>query len=131
VAKLADTKNVKCFGVAPWGYTQNHREIAQHYNNNNNVAGEFHDQGDAKWIVIRLPLRGRTDTHFGRLTPGVGLPSGVQGNLSLTNLRAPTILFFIAGILLMLGLFTIELTTEGLEIKFFKTGISLLKGSLY
>jgi hypothetical protein len=50
------------------------------------VAGEFHDQGDAKWIVIRVPLRGHNDTPFGRPTPGqpigrpgVGRPSGVIG----------------------------------------------------
>jgi len=40
-------------------------------------------------------------------------------------------LFFIAGILLLVGLFTIKLTTEGLENMFFITGILLLKGSLY
>jgi hypothetical protein len=39
-----------------------------------------------------------------------------QRNLSLTNLKGPKILFFIAGALLLQGLFTIELTTEGLEI---------------
>jgi hypothetical protein len=55
----------------------------------------------------------------------------IQGNLGLTNLKGPTILFFIAGILIFMGLFTIELTTEGLEIKFFIAGILLLKGSLY
>jgi hypothetical protein len=36
---------------------------------------EFNDQGDAKWIVIRGPLRGHNDTPFGRSTighPGVG-----------------------------------------------------------
>jgi hypothetical protein len=31
----------------------------------------------------------------------------------------------------LLGSFTKELTTEGLEIKFFIAGILLLKGSLY
>jgi hypothetical protein len=49
----------------------------------------------------------------------------IQGNLSITNLKGPKILFFMAGILLLLGLFTIELTTEGLEIKFFIAGIFL------
>jgi hypothetical protein len=49
----------------------------------------------------------------------------------LTNLKGPKILFFIAGILLLMGLFTIELITEGLEIKFFIAGSLLLKGSLY
>jgi hypothetical protein len=54
-----------------------------------NVLGEFHDQGDAKWIVIRGQLRGHNDTPFGRPTPGrpigrpgVGHPQGVFGGLS-------------------------------------------------
>jgi hypothetical protein len=45
------------------------------------VCGEFHDQGDAKWIVFRGQLWGHNDTPFGRLTlgrpiarPGVGRP---------------------------------------------------------
>ena len=33
--------------------------------------GEFHDQGDAKWIVIRGKLRGNNDTPFGRPTFGL------------------------------------------------------------
>jgi hypothetical protein len=36
----------------------------------------------------------------------------IQGNLGFKNLKGPEILFFIAGILLLLGLFTIELTSE-------------------
>jgi hypothetical protein len=38
--------------------------------------GEFHDQGDAKWIVIRGQLRGHNDMPFGRPTPGwpIGRP---------------------------------------------------------
>jgi hypothetical protein len=32
--------------------------------------GEFHDQGDAKRIVIRRQLRGHIDTPFGRPVPG-------------------------------------------------------------
>jgi hypothetical protein len=32
-------------------------------------TGEFQDQGDAKWIVIRGPSRGHNDTPFGRPTP--------------------------------------------------------------
>jgi hypothetical protein len=55
----------------------------------------------------------------------------LQGDLGLTNLKGPKFLFFIPGILLLLGLFTIELTTEGLKNKFFITGILLLKGTLY
>jgi hypothetical protein len=35
--------------------------------------GKFHDQGDAKWIVIRRPLRGHKDMHFGQPTPGLFL----------------------------------------------------------
>jgi hypothetical protein len=67
-----------------------------------------------------------------------GRPQGVQPtavllqeNLGSTNRKGPKILFFIAGILLLVGLFTIELTTKGLEFKFFKAGILSLKGSLY
>jgi hypothetical protein len=52
-------------------------------------AGKFHDQGDAKWIVIRGRLRGHNDTPFGRPAPGwpigplvVGRPQGVFGGLS-------------------------------------------------
>jgi hypothetical protein len=43
---------------------------------NQGIQGEFHDQGDAKWIVIRRQLRGHNDTPFGRPTPGrpIGRP---------------------------------------------------------
>jgi hypothetical protein len=54
----------------------------------------------------------------------------IQGNLGLTNLKGPRIVFFIAGVLLLEGLFTINLTTEGLEIKFFIAGISVY-GSIH
>ena len=47
--------------------------------------GGCHDQADAKWIVIRGPLRGHNDTPFGWPTPGwpigqpgVGQPKGVS-----------------------------------------------------
>ena len=57
--------------------------------NDLSVCGEFHDQGDAKWIVIRGPLRGHKDTPFGRPTPGrpidrpgVGRPQGIFGGFS-------------------------------------------------
>jgi hypothetical protein len=33
-------------------------------------GGEFHDQADAKWIVIRGQLRGHNDMPFGQPTPG-------------------------------------------------------------
>jgi hypothetical protein len=38
--------------------------------------GEFHDQADAKWIVIRGLFRGHNDTPFGPATPGrpIGRP---------------------------------------------------------
>jgi hypothetical protein len=39
--------------------------------------------------------------------------------LGLINLKEPNILFFIARVLLLQGLFTRNITTEGLEIKFF------------
>jgi hypothetical protein len=55
----------------------------------------------------------------------------IQRNLGITNLKGPKMLFFIAGVLLLQGLFTMKLTTEGLRIKFFIAGILLLKGSLY
>jgi hypothetical protein len=32
------------------------------------TSGEFHDQGDAKWVVILGQLRGHNDTPFGRPT---------------------------------------------------------------
>jgi hypothetical protein len=50
------------------------------------ALGVFHDQGDAKWIVIRRPLRGHNDTPFRQPTtgwpisrPGFGRPQGVFG----------------------------------------------------
>jgi hypothetical protein len=55
----------------------------------------------------------------------------IQENLDFTNLKGPKILFFVAGVLLLLGLFTIRLTTEGLEINFFIAGILLWNGPLY
>jgi hypothetical protein len=62
------------------------------------TSGELQDQADVKCILLQYCQ---------------GLPSTYK------------ILFFIAGILLLVGLFTIELTTEGLEIKFFIAGILL------
>jgi hypothetical protein len=51
--------------------------------------GEFHDEADAEWIVIRGLLRGHNDTPFGRPTRGwpigclgVGHPQGVFGVFS-------------------------------------------------
>jgi hypothetical protein len=55
----------------------------------------------------------------------------IQGNLGLINLKGQKILCFIAGLLLLLVFFTIELTAKGLEIKFFIAGILLLMGLLY
>jgi hypothetical protein len=33
------------------------------------TSGEFHDQGDAEWIVLKRQLRGHNDTPFGLTTP--------------------------------------------------------------
>jgi hypothetical protein len=40
------------------------------------LSGEFHDQGDAKWIVIRRSLWGLNDPPCGRPAPGrpIGRP---------------------------------------------------------
>ena len=53
------------------------------------MIGKLHDQGDAKWIVIRGQLWGHNDTPFGRPNPdwpigrpGVDCPQGVFGGLS-------------------------------------------------
>jgi hypothetical protein len=53
------------------------------------VAGDFHDQGDAKWIVIRKSLWGHNDTPCGRPSPGRPIrrpgsvcPQGVMGGFS-------------------------------------------------
>jgi hypothetical protein len=55
----------------------------------------------------------------------------IQGNFDLTNLKGQNNLFFIAEILLLVRFFTIEFTTEGLEIMFFIAGIVLLNRLLY
>jgi hypothetical protein len=34
------------------------------------ICGEFRDQADAKWIVIRGPLGGHNDTPYRQPTPG-------------------------------------------------------------
>jgi hypothetical protein len=49
-----------------------------------NTEGEFHDQRDTKWIVIRGQLRGHNDTPFGGANPRpvVGHPWGVFGGFS-------------------------------------------------
>ena len=58
------------------------------------VGGEFHDQGDAKWIVIRRSLWGHNDTPCGRPAPGrpigrpgSGRPQGVVGVYLVTHLN--------------------------------------------
>jgi hypothetical protein len=52
-------------------------------------SGQFHDQGDAKWIVIRGQLKGHNDAPFGRPTPDwpigrrvIGRPQGINGVFS-------------------------------------------------
>jgi hypothetical protein len=43
------------------------------------TKGELHDQEDAKWIVIRRPLRGHDDMPCGRPDRRVGAPAGRNG----------------------------------------------------
>jgi hypothetical protein len=51
-------------------------------------------------------------------TPPRGPSRGkIQGNLGLTNLNGPKVLFFIAGVLLLLGLLTIKSPTDVTEIE--------------
>jgi hypothetical protein len=57
--------------------------------NHGETEVEFHDQWDAKWIVIRRSLRGHNDMPFGQPTtgrpighPGVGHPWSVFGGFS-------------------------------------------------
>jgi hypothetical protein len=64
------------------------------------TGGEFHDQGDAKWIVIRGQLRGHNNTPFGWPTPSwpishprVGRRQGLFGSLSYLSLLISNILF--------------------------------------
>jgi hypothetical protein len=53
------------------------------------VSGELHNQGDAKWIVIKGQLQGHNNMPFGQATPGqpigrpaVGRSQGVFSGLS-------------------------------------------------
>jgi hypothetical protein len=43
------------------------------------LVGELHDQGDAKWIVIREQLRDHNDMPFGR--PPAGLSAALKAYL--------------------------------------------------
>jgi hypothetical protein len=52
----------------------------------------------------------------------------LEGNLGLMNLEGQKILCFTAEVLLLLVLFIIDLTTNGLEIEFFIAWILLLMG---
>jgi hypothetical protein len=45
------------------------------------IQDDFHDQGDAKWIVIRGHQKGHKDTPFGRPTPAG--PSDTWGSATL------------------------------------------------
>jgi hypothetical protein len=54
------------------------------------LLGEFHDQGDAKWIAIRRSLWGHNDAPYGWPAPGwpidrlgSGCPQGVIGVFQL------------------------------------------------
>jgi hypothetical protein len=48
--------------------------------------GDFHDRADAKWIVIRGPLRGHNDMPCGRPTPGLAALRAYLVLLSITNI---------------------------------------------
>jgi hypothetical protein len=45
------------------------------------VAGGCHDEADAKWIIIRGPSMGHSNTPFGRPTPGRHIGRPGVGNL--------------------------------------------------
>jgi hypothetical protein len=79
-------------------FTTNFAQLVTHFEGSCLIAGvvfgvvadgEFHDQGDAKWIVFRRSLWGNNNTPFGQRTPGrpigrrgVGRPSDVFGGFS-------------------------------------------------
>jgi hypothetical protein len=60
--------------------------------------GEFHDQGDAKWIVIRRLLWGHNDTPCGQPAPGrlIGRPGSgrLQGVICVFSYYLLVIVFF-------------------------------------
>jgi hypothetical protein len=63
--------------------------IESHDDEDPMLWGEFHDQGDAKWIVIRGHLRGHNDILVRRPTPrrpisllGVSYPQGLSSVFS-------------------------------------------------
>jgi hypothetical protein len=64
----------------------------------NQLKGEFHDQGDAKWIVIRGQLRDHNDMPLGRPAPGrpIGRPGSgrPQGEFGVFSYYQLLILFF-------------------------------------
>jgi hypothetical protein len=47
------------------------------------VQGEFHDPGDANWIVVRRQLRGHNNTPFGWQTPIRHIGLAAQGLAAL------------------------------------------------
>jgi hypothetical protein len=72
------------------------------------AADDFHDQGDAEWIVIRRSLGVHNDTPCGRPAPGrpigrpgVGRPLGVIGVFSYYQL-----IIFISNIVPLIVKFT-------------------------
>jgi hypothetical protein len=56
--------------------------------------GGFHDQGDAKWIVIRRKLRGHNDTPCRRPTPGRPIGQGWPPLVTLFLNIVPLIMEF-------------------------------------
>jgi hypothetical protein len=61
---------------------KNIRAIDRKTNAVDAMEGEFHNQGEAKWIVIRRPLSGHNDTPFGQP------PAGLSAARGLATLRA-------------------------------------------
>jgi hypothetical protein len=57
-----------------WGFCPS--EAALDFPNFTPLEGEFHDQADSKWIVIRGLLRGHNDTPLRAANPLAGLSAG-------------------------------------------------------
>jgi hypothetical protein len=55
----------------PWGKLKSANRTSSAKKMPADRTGEFHDQGDAKWIAFGRQLRGHNETLFGRPTPGL------------------------------------------------------------
>jgi hypothetical protein len=77
ICNLATSSSFSCIAVDSWSFcslafcsSSSMKKVASC----RLWKGQFHDQGDAKWIVIREQLRGNNNTPFWRPTPGHGWP---------------------------------------------------------